>query len=75
VVVVPGLGLHCPTWSDVSRAATIVYALLSDTYMGTILSPNECECLMSSRSRDSSLSEEGMVCGLVNVQPKMAILE
>jgi hypothetical protein len=44
--------------------------------MGIILSDeNECECLTSSRSRETSLSDEGiMICSLVCVQPKMVVL-
>lgn len=34
---------------------------------------NECECRTSSRSRESSRSTEGIVCGLVEVQYKAAV--
>lgn len=46
------------------------------TNMGIILSDeNECECLTSSRSRETSLSDEGiMICSLVCAQPKMVVL-
>lgn len=44
--------------------------------MGIILSDeNECECLTSSRSRESSLSVEGIVCRVVYVQPRVMCLE
>jgi hypothetical protein len=43
------------------------------TNMGIILSDeNECECLTSSRSRETSLSDEGIIiCRLEYVQPKI----
>ena len=42
------------------------------TNMGIILSDeNECECLTSSRSRETSLSDEGIIiCRLEYVQSK-----
>jgi len=44
--------------------------------MGIILSDeNECECLTSSRSRETSLSEEGIVmCRLVCIQPNIVVV-
>jgi hypothetical protein len=44
--------------------------------MGIIRSDeNECECLTSSRSRETSLSEEGIViCRLVCIQLKIVVV-
>lgn len=51
-------------WSHVSSDAVVVYATstMDSTYIGIILGSNECECLTSSRSRESSLSVEGILC-------------
>lgn len=44
--------------------------------MGIILeSENECECRTSSRSRESSLSVEGILCSVIDVYPKVVIVE
>jgi hypothetical protein len=60
----------------VSGTRRWVYMAVRKTNMGIILScENECECLTSSRSRETSLSDEGiMVCGLVCAQPKMVVV-
>jgi hypothetical protein len=41
--------------------------------MGICILSNECECLTSSRSRESSLSVEGIVCNLDLVQPEWVL--
>lgn len=38
--------------------------------MGIILGSNEWECLTSSRSRESSLSVEGILCDGMDAHPK-----
>lgn len=49
--------------SHVSWNAVVVYATrrMGSTYIGIILESNECECLTSSRSRESSLSVDGIL--------------
>jgi hypothetical protein len=63
VAAVPDLDLNCPTWSGAlasSRARVYSWQQTERwTYMG--MEEKECECLTSSRSRDSSLSVEGIV--------------